>query len=347
MSGTSLDGLDIAYCEFEKHKKWNYRITIAETLPYSNLWRGKLSSAFTKSTKEIARLDIEYGTFIGKKITEFIKKNKLKPDFVSSHGHTVFHQPERKLTLQIGNGKRIADACRLPVVYDFRTGDVALGGQGAPLVPVADKFLFSQYAFCLNLGGIANISFDNSSGERIAYDICPANLVFNTLSNELGKTFDKNGKIASRGMVNTKLLSDLNALDFYKMDPPKSLGREWIEQKFFPVLNASPIAMHDKMRTAAEHFVIQIVQEVNSRLSASGCRMLVTGGGAYNKFFLKRLSKHTNCKVVLPDDIIIQFKEAMAFAFLGVLRIRNEINVLKSVTGARCDSSAGKIAMPG
>lgn len=346
MSGTSLDGLDIAYCEYKKNENWKYEIIKAETINYNKEWKKKFSSAFAKSKKEISKLDIEYGKFIGEKVNSFIKKNKIKPDFISSHGHTVFHQPEKKITLQIGNGKTISSVCKLPVICDFRSEDVALGGQGAPLVPIADKLLFSDYDFCLNLGGIANISYDDSKRKRIAFDICPANIVLNDLANKLGKEFDKDGKISSKGKINTELLNKLNALEFYKTNSPKSLGREWIGKYFFPILNSYSISIQDKLRTVVEHISMPIALAVNCQLPTANCQLLITGGGAYNKFLIEKISAHTNCKIILPDDKTIQFKEAMAFAFLGVLRMRNEINILKSVTGAKRDSSGGRIFFP-
>jgi anhydro-N-acetylmuramic acid kinase len=344
MSGTSLDGLDIAYCEFEKNKKWKYKIIYSETKKYNKKWKQKLSEAFKAKKKELEKLDKEYGNFIGKEVLKFIIQKKISPDFIASHGHTVFHQPEKKFTLQIGDGAAIYSVCHLPVVYDFRSGDVALGGQGAPLVPIADKLLFSEYDFCLNLGGIANISYDNQKEERIAYDICPVNIVLNFLANQLGKEFDRDGKIATRGNLHRALLEKLNKLSFYEIKPPKSLGREWVEKNFFPVLGSFDISIQDKLRTVVEHIAIQISLAVNSSSSSRGhSSLLVTGGGAYNKFLMERISAMTKCRIILPDDKTIQFKEAMAFAFLGVLKMRDEINILKSVTGAKEDSSGGKI----
>lgn len=346
MSGTSLDGLDIAYCEFDTNKTWKHKIIKAKTVKYNKEWQDKLSSAFTKSKREISKVDVEFGKFIGEKVNLFIRKNKITPDFISSHGHTIFHQPGKKITLQIGSGKIISSVCKLPVVCDFRSGDVALGGQGAPLVPVADKLLFSDYDFCLNLGGIANISFDNRQEERMAFDICPANIVLNYLAGELGKEFDKEGNIASKGKINSELLGKLNNLSYYESVPPKSIGREWIEKYFFPALNPSIISIPDKLRTVCEHIAFQISLAVNSLLPAPRSTLLVTGGGAYNKFLIERISAHAACRITLPDDKTIQFKEAMAFAFLGVLKMRGEINILKSVTGAIRDSTGGKFFSP-
>jgi anhydro-N-acetylmuramic acid kinase len=353
MSGTSLDGLDIAYCEFIKNRKWKYKIIYSETIKYNKEWKKKLSGAFKMKKSGLKRLDEEYGKFIGNKILDFIGRNKISPDFISSHGHTVFHQPEKKITLQIGDGEAIASVCKLQVVCDFRSGDVFLGGQGAPLVPMADKLLFPEYDFCLNLGGIANISFDNIKGERIAFDICPANMVLNHLANKLGKEFDKGGKIASKGNLNEELLGKLNALPFYKIKPPRSLGREWIEKNFISILDTLGIPVQDKLRTVVEHIAIQIASVVNSTFYILHSTLFVTGGGAYNDFLIKRISFYAKCsegvhpdKIILPNDKTIQFKEAMAFALLGVLKMRGEINILRSVTGAKRDSSGGRIYFP-
>ena len=343
MSGTSLDGLDIAYCEFEKKTTWKYKILHTETIEYSTKWRNKLSAAYTSNTNQVERISNEYAGFISNKVLKFIRNKKLNPDFISSHGHTVFHQPKKGITVQIGEGDVIASECKLPVVCDFRIGDVILGGQGAPLVPIADKLLFSDYTYCLNLGGFANISFNNSKSSRVAFDICPVNIVMNNLANAIGKEFDKDGHIAAKGAMDLKLLNLLNKLPFYKAKPPKSLGREWVEKVFMPPLNSYTISIEDKMNTICEHIAIQIGKALVGHSNLMRKNILITGGGAYNKYLIKRIKTHIQPKVVLPNNQTIQFKEAMAFAFLGVLRMRNEINILKSVTGARKDSSGGKI----
>ncbi len=343
MSGTSLDGLDIAYCEFEKKKTWQYRIIYAETKKYNHSWKSKLSHAFKKGQSDLKRLDTLYGKFIGKEILKFKKKYKIQADLVASHGHTIFHQPQKKYTLQIGDGASISSVCQWSVVCDFRSGDVALGGQGAPLVPIVDKMLFSGYDLCMNLGGFANISFDNPKGTRIAFDICPVNIVLNELAAKMGKEYDSGGKMAAKGRIHEGLLKELNALHFYKIQPPKSLGREWVEQQFLPVLNSVGISIQDKLRTVVEHIAIQISRAIKWYGTPT---LLITGGGAYNRFLLKRIGFLTACKIVLPNDKTIQFKEAMAFAFLGVLKKRGEINILKSVTGAKRDSSGGEMYFP-
>jgi anhydro-N-acetylmuramic acid kinase len=346
MSGTSLDGLDIAYCEFKKNKKWLYKIVFAETKKYNGEWKNKLKNAFKLDKRSLKHLDQEYGEFIGNKVLQFIKKHNLSVDFVASHGHTIFHEPAKKITLQIGDGTVLSSICKLPVIYDFRSGDVLLGGQGAPLVPIVDKLLFSQYKYCLNLGGIANISFTNRFGERVAFDICPVNIVLNHLSDKLGKEFDKGGKIAATGRINQKLLDKLNDLPFYKMPGPKSLGREWVEHDFFPLLNTSRISIQDKLRTVIEHIAIQIAKTVIVEPHNSRPVLFITGGGTYNLFLLKKIALYTKSICFTPKAEVIEFKEAMTFALLGLLKMRKEINILKSVTGAKQDSCGGKIAFP-
>ena len=346
MSGTSLDGLDIAYCEFQKNKKWQYKIVFADTRKYDKRWNDKMSNAFRADKAYLKLLDQEYGKFIGNEILKFIKRHKVSVDFIASHGHTVFHQPNKKFTLQIGNGANIASICKLPVVFDFRSGDVELGGQGAPLVPIVDKILFSKYDYCLNLGGFANISFDNKMGNRVAFDICPVNIVLNYLSGKLGKEFDIGGKMAAKGKIDKILLERLNRLSFYKIDTSKSLGREWVENEFAPLINSRNSSIQDKLRTVVEHVAIQIAMIVNSKIRVPNPELLITGGGAYNTFLVGRIAFYSKSKIFLPKDITIQFKEAMAFAFLGVLKMRKEINILKSVTGAKRDSSGGKIYFP-
>jgi anhydro-N-acetylmuramic acid kinase len=346
MSGTSLDGLDIAYCEFvcsSTRPVWRYTIKAAETIRYSKAWKGKLSHAYRQKPGTLIGFDKEFGKFIGREALKFISKYKARPDFISSHGHTIFHQPDKGITYQAGNGQVISDYCRLPVVCGFRSGDVALGGQGAPLVPLVDKLLFSKYRFCLNLGGFANISFDNARGQRIAFDICPVNIVLNELAGKSGMEYDEDGKMAAAGAIHAPLLARLNSLPYYKQGPPKSLGREWVETVFSKVLKEYQIPVKDLARTVCEHVAIQIGKAISLQVSGSKSKLLVSGGGVYNKFLLKRIQAMAPCRIISLDDQTIQFKEAMAFAFLGVLKMRKEINILKSVTGAQRNSSGGKV----
>ena len=347
MSGTSLDGLDIAYCTFQFNKgKWSYSINAAETIKYSKEWLAKLKQAHHLSGENLMQLHSDYGEFLGKKVSGFIKKHSLKNvELVSSHGHTIFHRPELGFTFQLGNGASLASACGITTVCDFRTLDVALKGQGAPLVPIGDKLLFPEYAFCLNLGGFSNISFEDK-GNRIAFDICPVNTALNYLASVKGKGFDKGGAMAKSGKVNIGLLKKLNGLAYYKNKNAKSLGREWLEKNFLPLLDSSSISTEDKLATVTEHIAYQIAQVVlNSNKKGN---MLISGGGANNSFLIsilkEKLPKH---RIVIPSRALINFKEALVFAFLGVLKMENKINTLKSVTGALTDSSGGVIFIPG
>jgi len=344
MSGTSLDGLDIALCKFElKEKRWSYKIEKAVTVSYNSKWKNKLANAHKRSAEKLAELDAEFGKFIGQQVAAFLKKNKInKVDLVSSHGHTVFHQPEKGFTIQIGSGAAIAVTCGITTVCDFRSGDVALGGQGAPLVPVGDKLLFSGYDACLNLGGIANISLERNK-KRIAFDICPVNIVLNHLAAKKGLPYDKNGKLAARGQVNWNLLKKLNLLSYYNNYKSKSLGRESIEKYFISRINKERITTNDKLATASEHAALQIARVINHFKVKN---VLITGGGAYNTDLLIRVADYSDCALLIPDDKTIQFKEALIFAFLGLLRARGEVNCLKEVTGAKRDSCGGAVHLP-
>lgn len=340
MSGTSLDGLDIACCRFEKNgNSWNYTIESAVTYKYDDEWGRKLSTIHNASAYEFALANTEYGYYLAEKVNEFIsKKNITGIDLISSHGHTIFHQPEKNFTFQLGSGANIAGRTGITTVCDFRSLDVALNGQGAPLVPIGDVLLFSGFDYCLNLGGIANISFDNY-GKRVAFDICPVNLVLNTLAQTLGKSYDNEGELARYGSLNKNLLEKLNNLDFYKTTGTKSLGREWVEEVFFPVLNSFEISTQNKLNTVCEHIALQIAKHAKD----SKAKTLITGGGAYNSYLLERIKFHVQAEVIVPDKQTIEFKEALIFAFLGLLRFEQENNTLASATGASADSTGGAI----
>lgn len=337
MSGTSLDGLDIVFVEFiSENNKWDFNIISAETFDYSDNWIKKLKNASTISGEELLALNSEYGRFIGKQINDFLIRISFSPDIIASHGHTVFHQPEKGITLQIGNGAEIFAQTNIKTVCDFRVQDVALGGQGAPLVPIGDKLLFSDFEYCLNLGGFSNVSFQQNN-KRIAFDICPVNLILNYFAEKQSQPFDKNGKLGKTGKINQSLLHALNNLAFYKQLPPRSLGREWVDSTFLPALNSFSISDSDKLRTVYEHIAIQI-----SKIGSSG-KLLITGGGAFNTFLIERIQYHSRLQIVIPNSIIVNFKEALIFGLLGVLKIQNKINCLSSVTGAKTDSCVGTV----
>ena len=343
MSGTSLDGLDIAHCTFELiDSKWNFRINAAETISYPEDWIRRLGKLHSASALDFAITDIEYGKYIGEKVTSFLSDSTLNADLVASHGHTIFHQPASGYTVQIGHGEQIAALTSLPVVCDFRSLDVALGGQGAPLVPLGDRLLFSDYAFCLNIGGFANISFDDKFGERRAFDICPANFILNRTARQLGYPFDENGKIARNGNVHPELISLMNNVPYYYKIYPKSLGREFVEEEIDPLIHRFEINPEDLLRTATEHIAIQIADNINA-LTLGPSEVLVTGGGAKNIFLIERISQLCQSKINIPETTIIDYKEALIFAFLGLLRWKGLINTLASVTGARRNSSGGAV----
>ncbi|MDW9380605.1 anhydro-N-acetylmuramic acid kinase [Chryseobacterium sp. JV558] len=339
MSGTSLDGLDICLAEFEKQDQWTFQILKAETIPYSEDWENKLRNSIHLSAQDLLELHSDYGFYLGQQVKEFIHKHQLENiSLIASHGHTVFHQPKRKFTLQIGDGRAIKLETGLPVIYDFRSQDVLMKGNGAPLVPIGDELLFSKYSACLNLGGFSNISL-LSDGKRIAFDIAPVNIVLNHLAQHINKSFDENGELAQKGKINETLLNELNALDFYQHSHPKSLGIEWCHEHIFPALKN--IEVLDALATFTEHTAQQIANVINKNNIKD---ILITGGGAYNSFLIEKIRSKTHAEVIIPKKEIIDYKEALIFAFMGVLKINNEINVLSSATGSSYDHCSGVIA---
>jgi anhydro-N-acetylmuramic acid kinase len=338
-----LDGLDIIYVTFKFDRSWFFTIHNSETIPYDTMWKRKLKNLIELSSGELKQTDEEFTNYLAGTIEKFISKNKIeKIDFISSHGHTALHQPEQHITHQIGNLPILAQLLRQTIVCDFRVQDVILGGQGAPLVPIGDKLLFSEYDYCINLGGFANLSTEDNS-TRIAYDICPTNIVLNHYVNVLGHDFDDEGKISKSGTIDEQLLSELNALEFYRQDYPKSLGLEWVNQVVFPLIDNFNLKTEDILKTFTEHIAVQISKEINKKESAL---VMITGGGAYNNYLISRINSKTKNKTVIPSKEIIEFKEALIFGLLGVLKIRNEINCLASVTGAKHDHCSGKIFRP-
>ena len=357
MSGSSLDGLDIAFVELQQQAgKWSYEILQAGCYPYTDEWAQRLKGATLLSARDYQLLHTDYGHYTGQQVNKFIEEHQLhyKVAVIASHGHTTFHLPGQKMTAQLGDGAAIAAETQLPVVSDLRALDIAFGGQGAPIVPIGEKMLLGEFDFFLNLGGIANIStslnVDNNPSTPlriIAFDICPANRVLNMLVNELGKEYDDGGQIAASGNVNEALLSTVNALDYYKLPHPKSLANDFGTDVVYPVIKNAGIEIKDAVRTYVEHIVVQIKNAVaGSRLPTSCSRLLATGGGAFNTFLIQRLSdslKELNVEVIVPDKKLVNFKEALIMAFIGVLRWRQEYNVLSSVTGATRDSIGGAL----
>jgi len=348
MSGTSLDGLDIAYCSiWKKESTWKFELHHCKTYSYNRAWQEKLSTAFCISQKKLEELDIAYGKFLGEKVLEFthkynIPKNEI--NFIASHGHTVFHNPEQGITKQIGCGKTLATTTNTEVIYDFRSLDVKRGGQGAPLVPIGDAYFFKNYDACINLGGFSNISFKKEKTIQ-AFDICPVNIVLNHYAMMLDIPYDPEGENAKKGQVIHSLLKKLNALPYYQKIPPKSLGREWVEATIFPLTETylSSYGIEDIMRTFIEHIADQFTAVIQQNALE---KILLSGGGCFNTFMINRLNKKLKTTLIIPDENLISFKEALIFGLLGVLHHLSLPNCLASVTGATKDSIGGVLAKP-
>ncbi len=342
MSGTSLDGLDMALCRYRLVQgKWSFHTIRCKTVPYSSDLQKRLKVAVELDGEALTELDLDWGHWVGNKIMEFFKEHLNGIDAIACHGHTVFHQPNKGLTLQIGNAVVLHQITGVPIVNDFRTLDVLKGGQGAPLVPVGDQQLFSSYAGCLNLGGIANVTVQNNN-QFFAYDICPANMLLNYACSLYGMEYDAGGAKAKEGSLSATLLQELEGFSYYNNPLPKSLGLEEVSKFFFSKINKQ-IGLSEQLHTLVAHIATQIVQALNGHIN-NGV-VLVTGGGSHNHFLISEIQKQLKegLSLLVPDQEIIDFKEAIIFGFLGLLKIRNEINVDRRITGAESDSIAGTI----
>jgi len=348
MSGTSLDGLDLAYCHiWNTSEKWEYKIIKTKSIPYKKTVKNQLKNVLTLNAIDLLELHYSYGTWLGKKTKKFIKEENLEVDFIASHGHTTHHQPKKGFSFQIGSGQHLANASACKVVCDFRTNDIALGGQGAPLVPIGDKLLFSEYDFCLNLGGISNISFEKNE-QRIAYDIGLANMILNYITQKIDLSYDKDGDLARKGKLKKKFLKELNSLKYYKKSAPKSTGCEWFLKKVIPIIENTKASTETLLHTAVHHICEQIAIEINAHKTKEKNTLLVTGGGALNTFLIKILQEKVaaTTEVIIPSTQLIEFKEALIFSFMGVLRINEQNNCLASVTGAQRDCYGGVVYLP-
>lgn len=343
MSGSSLDGLDVAHCTFSlANGQWQFTIVSAETLPYTQEWTEKLANTHTLSGAALMHLHADYGKHLGNAALSFMSRHGVLPQLVASHGHTVFHKPQLGYSTQIGCGQHLASVCGVPVVSDFRTKDITLGGQGAPLVPIGDKLLFGQYHYCVNLGGIANLSTD-IDGARIAYDVCALNFALNHLARQLNLPYDKNGDIARTGSLYQPLLDELNALPYFALPYPKSIANEWIRETVIPLIDQAQCPIPDKLHTLC----LQMGQTLGAALGNNRQhKILLTGGGAFNKFLVQQIAMHTEASILVADQTTVNFKEALVFAFLGVLKMKNEVNCLASVTGASANSISGVLYTP-
>lgn len=352
MSGSSLDGLDIVFAEIhENGGKWSYEIIHADCYTYNEEWIDKLKNAISLGALDYQLLHTEYGHYLGQQVNRFIEENLLhyKVAVVASHGHTTFHIPAKKMTAQLGDGAAIAAITQLPVVSDLRALDIAFGGQGAPIVPIGEKLLLGDYDYFLNIGGIANLSANLD--QYIAFDICAANRVLNMLASDAGKEYDDEGRMAAGGNINNALLEKLNALDYYQQSYPKSLANDFGTDTVYPLIRDSGCGIPDALRTYTEHIAIQIKNAIslgNEQRKTRNEKLLVTGGGAFNTFLIECLKdqlKELNIEVIIPDEKLVKYKEALIMALIGVLRWREETNVLSSVTGARRDNVGGAMWM--
>lgn len=347
MSGTSLDGLDVAAVEFTRHRdRWSFELLGAETRPYSPEWADRLAGAATLNAWDFSLLNAEYGRWLGRQAADFLEQSGLtgRVELICSHGHTVFHEPQRGFTRQIGSGAALAAGAGLPVVCDLRAADVALGGQGAPIVPIGERHLFPDHALFLNIGGIANISA-HRDGAVTAYDVCPGNTPLNRLAGEAGFHFDEGGRLARSGVLLPDLFAQLERFPFYDLPAPRSLHTDVIAREFLPVVERYVARPADKLHTVTEHLAMVLGRHLND-LAGTAKSVLVTGGGAFNTYLMERLAHFSEVAVEVPDKAVVEFKEAMVMAFFGVLRLRGEVNSLASVTGAHRDSCGGAIYMP-
>ncbi|RIV69773.1 anhydro-N-acetylmuramic acid kinase [Flagellimonas aequoris] len=348
MSGTSLDGLDMAYCHiWEEDGHWYFSIKQTKDVSYSDEMREYLKNAIYLSDMDHAQLHKNYGIWLGEQSKLFIDELAEEIDFIASHGHTSHHRPEEGITFQLGDGQLLANTSGKQVVCDFRTKDVSLKGQGAPLVPIGDRLLFHEFDFCLNLGGISNISFEKN-GERIAYDIGMANMPLNYITHKMGLPYDENGNLARSGKLDHGLLQKLNRLEYYRLPYPKSTGYEWFTEKVIPLIDASASTNIDLLHTLTHHNCEQIAFSAHKYSSKPQNKLLATGGGALNHFFMDILQEKLgpDIEVVIPTKTLIAYKEALVFALMGVLRLEGKTNVLKSVTGATSDSCSGEVFFP-
>ena len=348
MSGTSLDGLDLCYCHlWSVNDTWQYEIVKAKSVAYEKAMRNKLKDAIFLKAEALLIFHNAYGHWLGEQARQFIAENNLEVDFISSHGHTTHHKPEAGLTFQIGSGQHLANTSGYRTICDFRSNDLALGGQGAPLVPIGDKLLLDEYDYCLNLGGISNISFDYKA-QRLAFDVGLANMILNHITAKIDMPYDDGGQLAKSGSLNQEMLSALNALEYYKLPYPKSTGYEWFIAEVVPIVERTTDTTANLLHTSIHHICEQLAIQLNSFSSGKTARLLVTGGGALNLFMIETLKAKLNASisVIVPSTTLIAYKEALVFALMGVLRLENKINVFSSVTGASRDCTGGVVYFP-
>ncbi len=350
MSGSSLDGLDICFAQIEETRgKWTAQILNADCYAYEENWTQKLQHARQLSVPDFLKLHTEYGRYTGELVHRFIAANELqhKVHFVASHGHTILHEPDAHTSFQLGDGASIAAVLGLPVINDLRALDVALGGQGAPIVPIGDKLLFGDYDLLLNIGGIANISIRKEDNQYIGFDICVANQALNFLAQKMGKAYDEGGTIASSGKVLEEELAKLFNNDFLEKTAPKSLSNEGAMDMVKAFVDNEEYGLADRMNTIVQFIAEQICRSIIQNLPIENLahrKLLATGGGAFNSYLMQVLSNKLatlDIELTIPEAQIVSYKEALVMALIGTLRWREETNTIASQTGASKDSVGG------
>lgn len=341
MSGSALDGLDIAFVELtEIAGKWSYELKASACIPYEEAWKEQLKNASTLSVPQFLDLHTAYGRLLGTEVVKFIEAHQLfhKVHFIASHGHTAYHNPATQTSFQLGDGASIAAVSGIKVISDLRNKDVAYGGQGAPIVPMAEQLLWKEFDLCLNLGGIANLTVNRTPVK--AFDICPCNQVLDYFAQKVGKAFDAEGNLAASGNVVEAILVQLGNLDYYQIKGPKSLANPY-SQELIRLLDK--LEIKDALATAIEHIATEISKCLQENKTTEA-KLLITGGGALNTFLIQKLvAKNPQLNIIVADEATIKFKEAIAMALLGALRWMEQDTVLASVTGAEKNSVGGAL----
>lgn len=342
MSGTSLDGLDIACVDFVLKESWHFKLIASSTVAYPEVWKTRLVNLLDQDAITFAKTHHYYGRYLGEQCSSFIAEHQLKNiDAISSHGQTIFHDPDQGFTIQIGNGSTLATSSGLPVISDLRSADMAYGGQGAPIVPLGEAFLWPEFSAFLNIGGISNISIHNEDS-IIGYDVCMGNLIMDMVAEQEGLNFDEDGRLAASGKVNDEILRELNQHPYLKISGPKSLDAGQVFHEFLPIIKKHNVTSANLLATLCEHIAMQIAS-ATEQVEGS---LFISGGGGLNSYLVSRIKHHCSCEIYIPSRQILEFKEAIIMAFLGLRRLRKQANVLASVTGASKDSINGSIYLP-
>lgn len=354
MSGTSADGLTVCAVQIRP-----FRVRHFHNYKYPPKLQQKLLRAYQLNAAQLSELNYELGLLYAKTVARFLKQFHLSPTdigVIGSHGQTILHAPNATIphTLQLGVADFMAAQFNVPVVSDFRTKDMALGGQGAPLIPFFDESVFGQGKpkMLLNLGGIANLSVVGKKVNTQGFDIGPANSLIDLCAQLLfKKPFDKNGTFAAKGTPDKDCVKKLLTQPFFKQRPPKSLdkndfGRAYLDRYFAPLLRRNA---HDAIATVT-YFTATATADQISRFIPRRYQqeLIVSGGGCYNKTllkFLRELLPHLKITTSAEYGIDPQAKEAAAFALFAWLALHRKINHCAKATGARRASILGKITL--